>query len=83
MRGMSLRGVIIGVFRKNAENSNGGRPTIDYYLTVSCMEFFIVRKVRPVFEVYRQVSHKTVKNVEIPRAFLCSWWARFIISDKL
>jgi phage antirepressor YoqD-like protein len=50
------------VFRKNAENPNGGRPTKEYKLTVSCMEFFIARKVRPVFEVYRQVFHKVAKH---------------------
>lgn len=26
------------------------------------MEFFIARKVRPVFEVYRQVFHKVAKH---------------------
>lgn len=50
------------VLRKNAENSNGGRPTNEYKLTLSCMEFFIARKVRPVFEVYRQVFHKVAKH---------------------
>lgn len=50
------------VLRKNAENPNGGRPTNEYKLTVSCMEFFIARKVRPVFEVYRQVFHKVAKH---------------------
>lgn len=36
----------------------------NYYLSVSCLEFFIARKVRDVFEVYRQVFHKTAKQVE-------------------
>ena len=35
---------------------------IDAKLSVSCMEYFIARKVRPVFEVYRQVFHAKVKN---------------------
>ena len=35
----------------------------DYFLTVPCMEFFIARKVRPVFEVYRQVFHTAAQNV--------------------
>ena len=47
------------VLRQNPQNSNGGRPSTEYRLSVSCMEFFIARKVRPVFEVYRQVFHKT------------------------
>lgn len=36
----------------------GGRPQNTYMLSVPCLEFFIARKVRPVFEVYRQVFHK-------------------------
>lgn len=30
----------------------------DCYLSLPCMEFFIARKVRPVFDVYREVFHK-------------------------
>lgn len=47
---------------KQDEVSWGGSNKIDYKLTVSCMEFFIARKVRPVFEVYRQVFHKVAKQ---------------------
>ena len=36
----------------------GGRPQNTYMLSIPCLEFFIARKVRPVFEVYRQVFHK-------------------------
>lgn len=63
------------VLRKNAENPGtftqgcakpqGGRPTNIYMLSVPCLEFFIARKVRPVFEVYRQVFHK-VASGELP-----------------
>lgn len=35
-----------------------GRPQNTYMLSVPCLEFFIARRVRPVFEVYRQVFHK-------------------------
>lgn len=52
------------VLRKNPQNPNGGRPINEYKLTVSCMEFFIARKVRPVFEVYRSVFHKSVEYVK-------------------
>lgn len=44
------------------QNGIGSSRRIDYYLTVSCMEFFIARKVRPVFEVYRQVFHHTAQK---------------------
>lgn len=50
------------VFRQNPENPLGGRPSNEYRLSVSCLEFFIARKVRAVFEVYRQVFHKSVNN---------------------
>lgn len=55
--------------RKNVEqdsvNQWGGNNKVTYMLTVSCMEFFIARKVRAVFEVYRQVFHG-VANDTIP-----------------
>lgn len=56
-----------GVFAQNGKNPNdaqddgknvGGRPQNTYMLSVPCLEFFIARRVRPVFEVYRQVFHK-------------------------
>lgn len=50
------------VFAQNGKNPNGGRPTNEYLLTVPCMEYFIARKVRPVFEVYRQVFHHTMQT---------------------
>lgn len=39
-----------------------GRPTNKYYLTVSCLEYFIARKVRNVFDVYRQVFHRVAEG---------------------
>ena len=59
-----IEGVDYQVLRKNPQNPNGGRPIIDYHLTVSCLEFFIARRIRPVFEVYRQVFHGAAKMVQ-------------------
>lgn len=61
-----IEGVDYQVLRRNAEQrtGRGGHNKIDYKLSVSCLEFFIARKVRDVFEVYRQVFHKTAKQVE-------------------
>lgn len=42
---------------QNGEKSSKGRPSITYKLSIPCLEYFIARKVRPVFEVYRQVFH--------------------------
>lgn len=43
---------------QNGERTRGGQNKIDYHLSVSCLEYFIARKVRPVFDVYREVFHK-------------------------
>lgn len=51
------------VFTRSGENPKGGRPSGEYWLSISCMEFFIARKKREVFEVYRQVFHKAMNPV--------------------
>lgn len=53
--------------RQNAVPENQSfnpNPKIDYFLTVSCLEYFIVKKVRPVFEVYRKVFHKAAEHAK-------------------
>lgn len=57
-----MQGLDYQFLRKNAENPKGGRPIIEYFLSVSCAEYLIVRKCRPVFEVYRRVFHQVVDN---------------------
>lgn len=52
-----LQGVDYQVLRQNPQNLFGGRPKDVYKLSIPCLEYFIARKVRPVFEVYRQVFH--------------------------
>lgn len=51
-----------GVLAQNGGKVQNGRPTEIYMLSVPCLEFFIARKVRPVFEVYRQVFHKVASG---------------------
>lgn len=58
-----VEGIDFKVLAQNGENPKGGRPRQNYYLSVSCLEYFIARKVRPVFEVYRQVFHKAAKGI--------------------
>lgn len=58
-----IEGIDYQVLAQNGENPKGGRPTNEYKLSVSCLEFFIARKVRSVFEVYRQVFHKATKQI--------------------
>lgn len=56
-------------FAQNGERLNNGQfngsDKVTYMLSIPCLEFFIARKVRPVFEVYRQVFHK-VASGEMP-----------------
>ena len=54
---MYIQYVYFQSLRENAQR--GAASPIRYRLTLSCMEFFIARKIRPVFEVYRQVMHRT------------------------
>lgn len=53
-----LQNVDYQVLAQNGGKVPNGRPTEIYMLSLPCLEFFIARKVRPVFEVYRQVFHK-------------------------
>lgn len=73
-----MQNVDYQVFPQNGENSIllpqngeqdgkrakqwGGNNQVTYMLSVPCLEFFIARKVRPVFEVYRQVFHKVASG---------------------
>lgn len=50
------------LLRRKVEQVSGAKYIDDYYLTVPCLEYFIVKKIRPVFEVYRKVFHKTVQK---------------------
>lgn len=58
----TLQGAENQVLLQNEQKSNMGRPEVTYYLSLSCLEYFIARKVRPVFEVYRQVFHTTAQQ---------------------
>lgn len=49
---------------QKVEREIGASVKTNYYLSVPCLEFFIARKVRDVFEVYRQAFHKTAKKIE-------------------
>lgn len=49
---------------QNAEQDWGGNNKVDYYITSACLEYFVARKVRPVFEVYRRVFHHAVAQVQ-------------------
>lgn len=58
LRKTFIEGIDFKVLRNLPQNSKGGRGITDYYLSVPCLEFFIARKVRPVFDVYRRIFHK-------------------------
>lgn len=59
-----IEGVDYRTFAQNGKTDTGGYRVIEYHLTVSCLEFFIARRIRPVFEIYRQVFHGAVKMVQ-------------------
>lgn len=41
---------------------SGGQNKVDYCISISCLEFLIARKVRAVFDVYRQVFHQAIRD---------------------
>jgi len=58
-------------FQSLRENpQRGAASPIIYKLSLSCMEFFIARKIRPVFEIYRQVLHRVAKPLSSAEMFL-------------
>ena len=61
-----FEGIDYQPLRKDAQRSENGQfngaDKVTYMLTVPCLEFFIARKVRPVFEVYREVFHKVAQG---------------------
>lgn len=54
---------------QNVKREIGGSIKTDYFLSLSCLEYFIARKVRPVFEVYRQVFHKAATTPALPTTY--------------
>ena len=66
-----FEGIDYQPLRKDAQRSENGQfngaDKVTYMLSVPCLEFFIARKVRPVFEVYRQVFHKVAKGDVTPQ----------------
>lgn len=67
LRDNFIEGVDFQPFHRNVERLENGRFVkgnllADYHLSLSCLEYFIARKVRPVFEVYRQVFHKAANS---------------------
>lgn len=66
-----FEGIDYQPLRKDAQRSENGQfngaDKVTYMLSVPCLEFFIARKVRPVFEVYRQVFHKVAKGDITPQ----------------
>lgn len=58
---------------RDGKRSNDGKFAgggTDYYLTSACLEYFVARKVRPVFEVYRRVFHHVANNIQQQQATL-------------
>jgi hypothetical protein len=54
--------------RQNAEVISSAKIhngiLVTYKLTLSCFEYLIARKSRPIFDVYRQVFHDTIEKLE-------------------
>jgi hypothetical protein len=60
-----IEGVDFVSLGQNVKREIGATKVVSYLLSVSCLEYFIARKVRSVFEVYRQVFHKTTEQKQL------------------
>lgn len=66
---------------QNAEQDWGGNNKVDYYITSACLEYFVARKVRPVFEVYRRVFHHSVAQVQQQPSLQEQIQAKLVFAD--
>lgn len=57
-----IEGVDYQALNQKVQAGTGTSKKINYKLSVPCLEWFIARKVRPVFEVYRQIFHKVAEK---------------------
>ena len=59
-----VKGVDFQLLHQNVEQvQHGGHNRVDYILTTECLEYFVVKKVKPIFEIYRTVFHKTINQL--------------------
>lgn len=58
-----MQGIDYEILATNGENTTVGRPVNVYMISISCMEYFIARKVRSIFNVYRDVFHKVINKI--------------------
>lgn len=69
---------------QDGKRSNDGKFAgggTDYYLTSACLEYFVARKVRPVFEVYRRVFHHAVAQVQQQPSLQEQIQAKLVFAD--
>lgn len=71
----------IPLAQNGKQNKQGGNNKIDYYLTSACLEYFVARKVRPVFEVYRRVFHHAVAQVQQQPSLQEQIQAKLVFAD--
>lgn len=59
-------------YQRTSARTEVGSIKYEYKISVPCLEFFIARKIRPVFEVYRKVFHGVARmsfSNKVPTTF--------------
>lgn len=62
IEGVDFQSLRQKVEQKKEQENRGGHNKVDYFLSTDCLEYFIAKKVKSVFEVYRIVFHKTIEQ---------------------
>ena len=61
LKRMFIQNVDYQLIPQKVEQVSGAKHVDNYFLSLSCLEFFVARKVRAVFDVYRKVFHKAIR----------------------
>jgi hypothetical protein len=69
-------------FHQMVQAGPGLSKKIIYKLSIPCVEWFIARKVRPIFEVYRQVFHEVATARPITAAEQLLMTARALVEHE-
>lgn len=83
-----MQGIDYEILATNGENTTVGRPVNVYMISISCMEYFIARKVRSVFNVYRDVFHKVINKIPSSysledKKFFAKTGKRWLLSQRM
>jgi len=71
----------ITLAQNGKQTRRGGHNEATYKLTVPCLEYFVARKNKAVFEVYRSVFHKVVEQKPLSQLEIIAQSAQILLEQ--